>query len=689
MKSINQSVLFISAYLLLLTGCWTGTDNPSNFALLPQPQHFEISGPGRLKFDDVKHYHSLNAAELPYCGELLQGIQAVEEQARAEIIYGIDTQLDLVAEGYTLEISKEQIRINAKDEAGLLYAFMSLEQLLEDARDQDAALPECKIEDFPLLPYRVIHLDLKHHREKRDYYYQLFDKLASYKVNAIIVEMEDKIAYQRQPEVGSADALSIEEWKEMSEYAMARNIEISPLIQGLGHASFILKHDTYSELRDDPLSDWAFNPLDPRTYEVQFDLYLDAMEATPYGRYLHIGGDEVHTTGRGSGKTELELQLTWLTRVCEFAEEHGRIPIFWDDMPIKYAGLWASTRDMQLSKEDAARLWSENGSKLLENLDMFPKNCIYMRWNYSAPESQGNIAAMEWFVKNGLKVMGATAGQTRWSLMPRNESNMDNIKSFSLTSIDKGLDGLLLTLWDDDSPHFELYKRGIIFFAEYTWSGEKRSKEELKAAYRTREYSSEASNPQYAFIDLLEEQVNFWAEALLKKGRRSSVSKLDDPINQGIIDLPDEARKGEWSNKYADRLEQASQAVNNYEIIIAKISDLKSLPVRNPYTLEIYEQANELVNFTSSALLALKEYDSSENQQDEKAALERIRQLEDEFNSIRSTFEKVYSETRILSKPGNYILDQDHHNHQANQSISFDWQFNAELLLLEKIQETY
>ena len=39
------------------------------------------------------------------------------------------------------------------------------------------------------------------------------------------------------------------------------------------------------------------------------------------------------------------------------------------------------------------------------------------------------------------------------------------------------LNGLLLTLWDDDSPHFELYMRGIIAFAEYTWSGEKRMKE--------------------------------------------------------------------------------------------------------------------------------------------------------------------------------------------------------------------
>jgi hexosaminidase len=116
--------------------------------------------------------------------------------------------------------------------------------------------------------------------------------------------VEDKLAYERQPVVGSADALSIEEWKDLSDYADERNIEISPLVQGLGHASYILKHEQYKDLRDDPESDWAFNRWIHARYEVQFDLYLDAMEAMPDGDYLHVGGDEVHTTGRGSGKSD-------------------------------------------------------------------------------------------------------------------------------------------------------------------------------------------------------------------------------------------------------------------------------------------------------------------------------------------------------------------------------------------------
>lgn len=541
-----------------------------------------------------------------------------------------------------------------------------------------------------MLSYRAIHLDMKHHRDKIDYYYRLLDKLAKYKVNAIIAEMEDKLKYERQPEVGSADALSISEWKNLSNYAKERNIEISPLIQGLGHASFVLKHDKYKDLRDDPNSDWAFNPLDPKTYDVQFDLYLDAIEATPYGRYLHVGGDEVHTTGRGSGKSALELQLIWLNKVCAFAEEHGRIPIFWDDMPLKHAGVYRPMFNTQLTKPEVDSIWAENEHKLLAFLDQFPKNCIYMRWNYSSPQAIGNSKAMEWFREHGLQVMGATAGQTRWVLMPQNESNMDNIRSFAVTSINNGLNGLLLTLWDDDSPHFELYMRGIIVFAEYTWSGGKRTKPEIKSAYRQREFSATLADSAYAFIDQLEEPVAFWNDALLKDYRRTRLRRLDNPMDEAVIDFPDKNNKGEWSKLYAERLVRASAVLHQCDSVASKIATMKLQAVRNIYTLEVYEQVNELARFAPKALLALKAYDMAQDAQQESDALKRIRQLPGEFDVLREKFERVYSETRILTKPENYILyilDQDHHFHLANQTISFDWQFNAELLFLEKIEK--
>jgi len=349
----------------------------------------------------------------------------------------------------------------------------------------------------------------------------------------------------------------------------------------------------------------------------------------PHGKYLHVGGDEVHTTGRESGKSNLELQLIWLNKVSKFAEENDRIPIFWDDMPLKSAGVYSAMFNRNMDKEEVNKLWTENEHKLLEFLDDFPKNCIYMRWNYSSPEAIGNAKAMEWFRKQGLPVMGATAGQTRWVLMPQNESNIQCIRDFAVPSIDNGLNGLLLTLWDDDSPHFELYKRGIMAFAEYTWAGDIRSKDDIKSAYRQREFSYTLAGNDKAFIDELEGPVGFWKNALLKGNKRNYIVKSKNPLEEAVIDLPDPENKGQWIEKHGARLEKAAKHKEDCDGIAIKINSMKSEASRNTFTLKVYEQVNKLVQFTNKSLLLLKDYDSAENEEKEAAALAKMNMLPD------------------------------------------------------------
>jgi len=691
--------ILISVSLTFLSACQYTNGPRGEFRLLPLPEIAEFYGSSKLYPDSIKFYRLADGVNLPVPLDYLKGLEETTKISGPQIVFQEDMSVVTENEGYMLEIFKDQIIIVGSKKVGRFNGFMTLLQLMEDAREQGVPLPMCHIEDTPKLSYRAIHLDMKHHMEKTEYYYRLIDQLALYKINAIIAEVEDKIQYERQPLVGSADALSIEEWKKLSKYAKDRFIEISPLVQGLGHASFILKHDKYRFLRDDPESDWAFNPLLPETYKVQFDLYRDALKALPHGDYLHVGGDEVHTTGRGSGLSELELQLSWLNKVCAFAEENDRIPIFWDDMPIKYAGLYNPMFNPTLSRNQVDRLWRENEHKLEEYLDMFPDNCIYMRWNYSHPEAAGNIKAMEWFSDNELEVMGATAGQTRWQLMPQNESNMENIRSFANTAIDmrdipsfehksddKEVNGLLLTLWDDDSPHFELYWRGIAFFAEYCWSGDQRSKEEIKAAYRHRAYGSALAGEEYAFVEQLEEAVAWWNDALLNSNSRNYLSTMEDPIGEGVIDLPFAGEHGEWTAEHSLRVQGATVAIRNCNKIETILDSMKARAMRNQYRLEVYSQVNKLVRFSGQAIFTLQTYDIAMKGKEKQEALATLQLLPMEFRNLRAEFEKVYSQTRILHKPDGYLLDQDHHHHLGNQSINFDWQFWSEIYFLEKLE---
>ena len=558
---------------------------------------------------------------------------------------------------------------------------------MQDAEDQEAYLPQVEIKDEPALAYRAVHLDVKHHLEKKEYYYELMDRLAALKINGIIIEIEDKLGFELQPAVSSSDAFSIADWKAISDYAMARNIRISPLVQGLGHASFILKHPEYEELRDDPESDWAFNPLNEKTYEIQFDLYTDALKAFTHANYLHVGGDEVHTTGRNSGKSPLELQLIWLNRVSKYAEDKGLTPIFWDDMPLQNASVYRSIYDPKLSEAQVDSIWAKNEVKLNEFVDMFPKNCIYMRWNYSMPESPGNKKAMKWFAENGFQVMGATAGQTRWNLMPLENSNTANIRDFALISINNNADGLLLTLWDDDSPLFELYQRGISTFAEYTWSGEKRSDEEIHTAFRQRLFGPELASDEFAFVEKLEGPVAFWKNALLDGRDRNRLRNLDDPENQALIELPNLDSAGAWTEKYQERVKKAEENMEVVKEVLATIEASKKLAKRNVYNLEAYEQVAKAVQFSNEALITLAKLDHPSGEERNVAKAE-LAGMAAKWNSIEKDVEKVYGKTRILDKPEDYILDQDHHVHLANQAKKFaDWQFYVEHLFIEKIKE--
>lgn len=675
--------LLITVFLI---GCSNKIKNLDGFKLLPSVQEVEYNNDlSNLNFENIKFAHSDNNTELPIRFDFTNHIEN-NKQSESTIDYSIESNLNLNEEGYILNIFKNKISIIAKDEVGLFYAFITLDQLLEDSKDKNVNLPMVSIKDYPLLKFRPIHLDVKHHMEKKSYYFNLIDHLAKQKINGIIVEFEDKLKYELRPEIGAPDAPSIDWWIEISEYANKRNIMINPLVQGLGHASFILKHEKNKHLRDVPDSDWAFNPLNSQTYDLQFDLYLDAIKATPYGKYLHVGGDEVHLLKR-EGKSELELNLIWLNKVCQFAEKHNRIPIFWDDMPLKHAGVYRPMFNSEISIEKVDEIWEKNELNLMQFIEKFPKNAVYMRWNYQKSDTYGNQKAMDWYMNNGLNVMGATAGQTRWTLMPQNQSNISQIKSFAISSIEKNLEGLLLTLWDDDSPHFELYKRGIAAFSQYSWSGNKTTIEEFKTIYRHRTYGPEFSNNEFAFIDKLEKPVSLWLNMLLEeKVRRAAISKEENPLETFIIDLPDLENKGMWSKKYFNKIKNAKASLLISKEVEETIDKLMENDSKNKYTLEVYKQVNELVKFSSNIIITLEKLDLSAEIDYEKTAFNEIRNFEDKFNSLRINFEEVYSKTRILNKPENYILDQDHHNHPANQTINFDWQFLSEKYFLKKIK---
>ena len=328
---------------------------------MPLPQKIEIISESGLKGSELSFITAEGDFALPVLGTLTDCLPRYKSSGKGVVLRLTTDSTPESEEGYLLEVGKKGVVISARTAAGLFYGCQTLEQLMEDSRDFNLTIPQMKITDYPQIDYRAVHFDNKHHLDRTEYYYRTIDKLARYKINAVIWEIDDKLRFSRHPEIGAPNALSKQEVRAISRYAKERNIEITPLVQGLGHAGYILKH--HWELRENPASDWEFCPSDPRTYDLQFDLYKDALEAMPDGKYLHIGGDEITAIGidercKATGKSAFELQMEWLKKVCDFAVAHGKTPIFWDDMPIKYAGLWGLVNNSNLTDEEVRKQWN-------------------------------------------------------------------------------------------------------------------------------------------------------------------------------------------------------------------------------------------------------------------------------------------------------------------------------------------
>ncbi|MEO6218981.1 MAG: glycoside hydrolase family 20 zincin-like fold domain-containing protein [Ginsengibacter sp.] len=688
MQQLRRSILFV----FLLTGLYASAQNikdfEKHFKLMPRPQKTELMNQKGISATSLQSIYLHGNAVRPVLTGLLATLPLAQKSEAGALLLNISTDKNIPSsvEGYIIEVKNNLVTITSRDQGGLFYGCQTLNQLLEDAHDQNINIPACRITDYPDVAYRAIHLDLKHHVNTNNFYYDLMDRLASIKINAVIVEFEDKLRYRKAPLVGSGNAISVDEFAAISRYAKERNIEISPLIQGLGHAEFILKHEKYASLRDTITSDWSFDPMKAETYELQFSLYEDAIAATPYGKYLHVGGDEVGHLGmselsKKSGLTPLQLQMLWLNKVSEFAVKNGRIPIFWDDMVFKLSDLYQTTWDPELPAQTVKDAWVKNEHRLEENISLFPKECVYMRWNYDAPDIPGNHKALDWYKSHNLKVMAATSVQAMWPMLPRANSNFQPVKDFSRMTAEKKLDGILCTSWDDCSPHAETLWRGFYDFSFFSWHYIDATADNVHAMFRHRFYAPALEATSFDFQDQLEKALVFWETALINKGDRNNYHKTID-----LIALPDAANVNKWSGDYKEKLAHAKEEIKRHNLIRDQLTKAMQVTRRNEYALSVLNRINELQSYSAGLLLLLEKYDKASSTNRESIKKD-IGKFVSHFEDVRKNFENVFSKTRILSNPDNYVRDQNQHEHLANGTNNSDWMFVYELAINKKIND--
>jgi hexosaminidase len=248
--------------------------------------------------------------------------------APAGSVGGIELRLTAVPgagdEGYQLDTTPAGVVIRAGTPAGLFHGVQTLRQLLPPAAASDRRqpgpwlVPAGQVLDQPRYAYRGAMLDVTRHFFGVADVEHYIDEISLYKINYLHLHLSDdqgwRIAVDGWPrlatygggtEVGGGPGgyYTQEQFRQLVAYARAHFVTIVPEIDGPSHTNAALA--SYAELNCDGVApprytgtNVGFSSLcvhKPVTYTFLTDV-LDQLARLSPGPYLHIGGDEAHST---------------------------------------------------------------------------------------------------------------------------------------------------------------------------------------------------------------------------------------------------------------------------------------------------------------------------------------------------------------------------------------------------------
>jgi len=263
---------------------------------------------------------------------------------------------------------------------------------------------------------------------------------------------------------------------------------------------------------------------------------------------------------------------------------------------------------------------------------------------------------------------------------------------------------MLCTAWDDRSPHMETYWRGFIASAEYSWSPKGRTLAEFDVAYFQREYGP-ATVKYLELYHQLREAAAFWEMAFSPKGNRmdtgnallvlpgiahwlppekESNKNVCIDFRKRLIKVPDLSIPGEWSRQYKNRLAQAKEQAKIYRITSQQLQELYKKSIRNRYHWKLFSAINDFQITAAHLLLALQKSDAADKNQ-QQAGIKVVKVALKEFDTAWDNLQHVYSETRFIAYPDNYVPDR--YFHFASQREDLTWMIQAEELYHSMVRE--
>ncbi len=351
----------------------------NNISIVPMPNQMNITQ-GVFSSKNIKLNITTDMVDefsLQYYMEQLGAYVNFEPQSTTLLTINQDSTI--ATQGYVLNITPNEISINASNRQGVLYALNSLNQLFSQYAVNEIAVPCLSINDAPQYSWRGMHLDVCRHFYDVAFIKKMLDAMALNKLNVFHWHLTDdqgwRIEIKKYPlltEKGAWREETImnhmanhpkqfdgkpyggfytqEQIKEVVAYADKLGITVLPEIEMPGHAVAAARAfpDLTCTGKPKPFNEWGvsddvFCAGNEATFEFLQNVIDEVIELFP-SEYIHVGGDECPKTKweqcpkcqarmkKEDLKNEMELQSYFIKRMEKYISSKGRKLIGWDEI---------------------------------------------------------------------------------------------------------------------------------------------------------------------------------------------------------------------------------------------------------------------------------------------------------------------------------------------------------------------
>ena len=313
------------------------------------------------------------------------------------------------ADEYIISMTEDVTELRSASDAGFFYAERTLREVPPGRIGT--------IHDWADIPLRIVMIDLKRISWNYAYLHSLFSRFADLKINACLLEYEDKFPYSFTDRIAVPDAFTREQLADLVRTARENHVELIPLVQCFSHWEYILKHDAFAGIREDQKNVSQGCPLNPGTFQLFRSMLSEILEMHPDCRYVHIGGDEARLLGHCPACAEKVRQSgverlygDYIEQAMALVNARGKTPLFWADF------FWH--HEKPLLKQNCIAVDWEYTPRAVRAPDV-PVGMLRMRYGEKAPEryapfldpdeKTGTLFSFPhalWLKKNGYEAIG-------------------------------------------------------------------------------------------------------------------------------------------------------------------------------------------------------------------------------------------------------------------------------------------